>query len=48
MGVMPKVIPGSTNPVAAAADVVGDLILARIRRGQVRSIGRCHRERWTE
>lgn len=29
MGVMPKVIPGSTNPVAAAADAVGDLILAR-------------------
>ena len=38
IGVMPKVIPGSTNPVATGADVAGDLTLAQIRRRQVRRI----------
>ena len=45
MGVMPNVIPGSTNPVvAAAADAVDDLILARMIGSQVRCIGRWIRE----
>ena len=45
---IPKVIPGSTTPVATAADVADDLSLAQIRIRQARRIARCKVERWAK